>query len=185
MVSAKPGAMYKYICIKKSVAFERTVWKLYLQHQLVSGAYNMQIWEAETLHMSQLAGGWDFLMLSGWRCASKKKRHISSQTIMKSCGGCVLQLVLEVQPCWAGLGGTDGLKARRKCWNLPRSSRIQQGSCRSWGSLDSPQQRDCINSLLMLLVLITAGLTQAGDGSSSTSISACRATRVQQNVGFF
>lgn len=74
MVSAKPGAMYKYICIKKSVAFERTVWKLYLQHQLVSGAYNMQIWEAETLHMSQLAGGWDFLMLSGWRCASKKKK---------------------------------------------------------------------------------------------------------------
>lgn len=37
----------------------------------------------------------------------------------------------------------------------------------------------------MLLVLITAGLTQAGDGSSSAGISACRATRVQQNVGVF
>lgn len=25
----------------------------------------MQIWEAETLHMSQLAGGWGFLTLLG------------------------------------------------------------------------------------------------------------------------
>lgn len=60
---------YINIYVKKSVAFERTVWKLYLQHQLVSGAYNRQIWEAETLHTSQLAGGWDFLTLSGWGCA--------------------------------------------------------------------------------------------------------------------
>lgn len=40
-------------------------------YNIVSGAYNMQIWEAETLHMSQLAGGWDFLTLSDGRCAPK------------------------------------------------------------------------------------------------------------------
>lgn len=85
----------------------------------------MQIWEAETLHMSQLAGGWDFLTLSGRRCASKKKKEIVLQTIVQWWGGCVLQPVPELRPLRAGLEGTDGQKTRRSCQNLPRSNRIR------------------------------------------------------------
>lgn len=131
--------------------------------------YTWVNWQADGIFLRFLVG--DVL--------KKIKKQIVLQTIMRSRGGCVLQ------PCWAGLEGTDGRKARRNSWNLPRNNRIHQGSCRSRGSLDSPQQRDCINSLLMLLVLITARLKWAGDGSSSAGILACRATRVQQNVIFF
>ena len=86
----------------------------------------MQIWEAETLHMSQLAGGWDFLD-SFWlgMCFKKKKeKKIVLQTL-------VLQPVPEVQPLRAGLGGTDGQKGRRSCRKLPGSCGIRRGGWRS------------------------------------------------------
>lgn len=161
MVPAKPGAVYKYICIKKSVAFERTVWKLYLQHQLVSGAYNMQIWEAETLHMSQLAGGWDFLTLSDWRCAPKSNNKWYYKQSC-SCGEAACC-------CWCGrcslttqdCGTQTDLRPEGIAETSPKTAGLVLGSPH-WGTASLPYR----------LLILTAG------------VSARRAARAQQNVIF-
>lgn len=83
----------------------------------------MQIWEAETLHMSQLAGGWDFLTLSDWRCAPKSnnkwyyKRSCSCGEAAAGAGG-------AASPGrTAGHGQTEGQK------ELLKSPQKQQGWC--------------------------------------------------------
>lgn len=141
----------------------------------------MQIWEVETLHMSQLAGGWDFLTLSDWRCAPKSNNKWYYK-----------------QPCSCG-------EAACCCWcercSLTRQDCGTQTDQRPEGAAEtSPEQQDwccqCLCSRLAgqpaagtaslayhLLVLIAAGLTGARDGSGG--VSACRAVRAQQNVIFF
>lgn len=79
----------------------------------------MQIWEAETLHMSQLAGGWDFLTLSGWRCASKKKKNcitnnravVGRLRAAAGAGG-------AASPGWAGRDRRT--KGQKELWKPPQ-----------------------------------------------------------------
>lgn len=73
MVPAKPGAVYKYICIKKNLLPAREPYGSFTYNiNLCQELTICRSGEAETLHMSQLAGGWDFLTLSDGRCAPKK-----------------------------------------------------------------------------------------------------------------
>lgn len=137
----------------------------------------MQIWEAETLHMSQLAGGWDFLTLSGRRCASEKKKKLYYK---QSCSGGEAACCSRCRSYGlSGLGwkGQTDKRPEGAAETSPGATgsaevvgevevvaEVRATSASTLCSLDSPQQRGCISGLLVLLVLIA---TELGTGEAA------------------
>lgn len=84
----------------------------------------MQIWEAETLHMSQLAGGWDFLTLSDWRCASKTINCITSN------GAVAGRLCAAVDD--RGARRDRQIKGQKKLTKTPQKQQYPPGQLQKW-----------------------------------------------------